>query len=216
MSKIKFDSRFVNRLLLVLIGLLVVGTLFGANELVNNLKSKGDQLVSLKAKDMALQQEQIDLVKAKAEVKKYTGLEAIAEAVVPQDKNQAEAVREIVKLATENNINLTAITFPSSNLGAAVAPTTPTSSTPSSSSTTPSASLSQLTAVLGIPGVYTLPITVQDSNNAYAVSYSSFYNFLTSLENNRRTSLVSSLSIQPLSTGNVTFSLTINEYIKPL
>lgn len=206
----KLDSHLVNRLLLGLIAVLILGSLIGANSVVNQLKNKGDTLVSLKAKNQALLQEQTDLVSAKAEVKKYASLETIAQAVVPQDKDQAEAVREIVNLAQANNITLTTIAFPSSTLGSGV------SASGSSSPATSTLSLSQLTAVKGIPGVYALPIEIDDSQAKTAVSYSAFYNFLSSLEQNRRTSLVTGLNIQPLANGLVTFSLTINEYIKPL
>lgn len=199
----------VNRILLGFIGLLVVLTLFGANLVVGKLRSQGDSLVSLKAKQQALTQEKANLVTAKAEVKKYAELETIAQAVVPQDKDQAEAVREIVNLAQANGITLTTISFPYSTLGLITASPTTSTSTPST------LSLSQLTAVKGIPGVYSLPITIEDSSTSTAVSYTAFYNFLTSLEQNRRTSLVTGLNIQPLPNGLVTFSLNVNEYIKP-
>ncbi len=207
-ANLKLNSLLVNRFLLGLIGLLVILTLLGTNLVVGKLKNQGNMLVSLKAKQQALTQEEANLVTAKAEVKKYAELETITQAVVPQDKDQAEAVREIVNLAQANGITLSTISFPYSTLG------TPTTSTPTTSATS-TLSLSQLTAVKGIPGVYSLPITIEDTNNSTAVSYGAFYNFLTSLEQNRRTSLVTGLNIQPLANGLVTFSLNVNEYIKP-
>ncbi len=208
-ANFKLNSLLVNRILLGFIGLLVILTLFGANLVVGKLRNQGDTLVSLKAKQQALTQEKANLVTAKAEVKKYAELETIAQAVVPQDKDQAEAVREIVNLAQANGITLTTVSFPYSTLGLV------TGSTPTSTATPSSLSLSQLTAVKGIPGVYSLPITIEDNSNYTAVSYTAFYNFLTSLEQNRRTSLVTGLNIQPLPNGLVTFSLNVNEYIKP-
>ena len=208
-ANFKLNSLLVNRILLGFIGLLVILTLFGANLVVGKLRNQGDTLVSLKAKQQALTQEKANLVTAKAEVKKYAELETIAQAVVPQEKDQAEAVREIVNLAQANGITLTTVSFPYSTLGLV------TGSTPTSTATPSSLSLSQLTAVKGIPGVYSLPITIEDNSNYTAVSYTAFYNFLTSLEQNRRTSLVTGLNIQPLPNGLVTFSLNVNEYIKP-
>ena len=216
MSKnLKMDSRLVNRMMFGLIAILLLGIIMGTRTMVDQLKGKGDSLVSLKAKGQALNQERTDLISAKAEVVKYSSLETIAKAVVPQDKNQAEAVREIVNLAAANGITLSTIAFPSSTLGS-VAAVTPSTGTSSSAPKPSALSLSQLTAVKGIPGVYALPIEVDDSQPKTAVSYDAFYNFLTSLEQNRRTSLVTGLNIQPLANGIVTFSLTINEYIKPL
>ena len=47
----------------------------------------------------------------------YSPLEKIAKIVVPQDKDQAKAVLEIVKIAGESGIKPTAINFPVSTLG---------------------------------------------------------------------------------------------------
>ncbi len=196
---IQLNSRILNRLLLILIAVLVLGVLFSSKIIVDRLKGQSNTLVSLKAQGQALSEEQTYLAKAKAEIKQYSSLQQITESIVPQDKDQAATVREIVNLAKANNITLSAITFPSSSLG-----NSPTAIT-----------LSQLTPVKGIPGVYTLPIQVDGGQGNNAVSYSSFYSFLTSLEQNRRTSLVTGLNIQPLPNGYVTFSLTINEYVKP-
>lgn len=214
--KIKIDSRLIHYLLLILIVVLVIGSVFGAETITNLLQVKSDTLVSLKAKAQALVIEQSNLTIAKKEVTKYAPLEKIAQTIVPQNKDQAQAVREIVNLAQQNNITLTSIIFPVSTLGSTVS----TGPAPAATATTaPTAiSLSQLTPVLGIPRVYTLPIEVEDTIQTDAVSYTNFYAFLSQLEQNRLTSQVTGLSIQPLtSAGNlITFTLTINEYIKPL
>lgn len=203
----KMDSRVVNRLLLGLILILLLGSLIGSRSIVGQLKSQTNQLVSLKAKKQALETEQTNLAVAKKEVAKYASLEKIAESIVPQDKDQAEAVREIVNIAAASNIKLTSIDFPTSTLG--------------QTSTTSKAAqqrilLSQLTPVKGIARVYVLPISVKDNEQADATTYNNFLNFLTKLEQNRRTSEVTNLSIQPQSNGLITFSLTINEYIRPI
>jgi len=206
MSNLKFDARTINYILSGVMILLIIGSIFGSNQVINILSNQANNLVGLKAKSQALQTEQTNLNIAKKEVSKYSSLQKIAESIVPQNKDQAEAVREIVNIASESGITLTSITFPSSTLGDA---TTGASSG--------KLSLSQLTPVPKIPGVYSLPINVQDSSVSGAVSYPSFYNFLTMLEQNRLTSQVTSLDITPDSTNNglITFNLTINEYIKP-
>jgi hypothetical protein len=212
-------------LLLGLIGLLFIGTLvgtYGANQL---LTTRATTLTSLKAKSMALTQEQAGLNGAKKEVQRYSSLETITKAVVPQDKNQAEAVREIANLAQRYNLTLTSITFPVSTLGNTTSTGTSTASSAaasssSSSATAPTSSpvnnLSQLQPVKGILGVYQLPITILSDAN-HPVSYTALLNFLTALEHNRRTAQISNLSITP-SPNNLkllTFTLTLNEYIKP-
>jgi hypothetical protein len=193
----------------------LVGGAYGVNKL---LGSESNTLVAAKAKNQALDQEQITLEKAKKDVQKYASLNQIVQAVVPQDKNQAEAVQQIVNLAGANGVTLTAINFPASTLGGATG-----SSSPSSSGTSPSAAasnskasrLSQLTPVKNIPGIYQLPITISN-DSSHAVPYNRFISFLDDLEHNRRTAQVQNISIEPDSNNSlIVFSLTLNEYIKP-
>ena len=201
--------------------LLVVGLPVGAYGINNLLATKADKLTNLKAKSMALDQEQLGLAKAQEEVRKYGDLQKIAQAVVPEDKDQAEAVQEIVNIAAANGISLAAINFPASTLGSTGPASAGTSSTVPASvgpvKINPSAGkLSQLQPVKNIPGVYVLTITVQGDSNK-PVSYGSFINFLHALEHNRRTAQISSITLQPNPTNPslLSFTLTMNEYIKP-
>jgi len=206
MLKQKINSQQIYYLLISFVVIIVIASIIGANEIVGLLNKQASSLVSFKAQSQALTSEQVDLIIAKKDIAKYAPLEKITQTIVPQNKDQAQAVREIANLAQQNNITLNSIIFPLSTLG----------NSPASANA--KISLSQLTPVKGISGVYTLPIQVEVSRSADAISYSSFYNFLTSLEQNRLTSQVTSLSIQPLTKNPklITFSLTINEYIKPL
>lgn len=213
--------------LLGLIGLLIIALPAGAYEADSLLTSHAQ--VSLKARSEALDQEQESFKIAQNNIKKYSGLEKIAKAIVPQDKSQAEAVREIVRIAAANGVDLASITFPPSTLGGpsgpAAAGSTSSSGTTtgaSSSSTAPAANLnssqnrfSQLVRVTGIPGVYQQTITVtSDSNNP--ILYNQLINFLSGLEQNRRTAQVNSININPVGSGRyLTFVITLNEYIKP-
>jgi uncharacterized membrane protein YuzA (DUF378 family) len=210
--------------LIGLIGLLCLGLIAGAYGVNSMLATRATTLTSLKAKSQALDQEQASFSVAKENVKKYAGLELIANAVVPQDKSQAEAVRQLVNVAAANGVSLGSISFPASSLGSGIAgPTTAgatTTSPPASTSASSAASnsakdkLSQLTPVIGIPGVYQLTITV---TNDQPVTYSQLINFLNGLEHDRRTAQVSSIIIQPSTQdpSHLSFTLTLNEYIKP-
>lgn len=210
-------------LLLGLIGLLSFGLIagtYGANQL---LGTRASSLTALKAKSAAQTAEQLSLSRAKAEVSKYADLEQIAKSIVPQDKDQAEAIREIVNIASQSGVSLSAINFNASTLGATSAGSTgaaASSSAPaagnSSSSSSKTGTLSQLTPVKNIPGVYVLPITIIGDPNK-PVAYDKFINFLSELEQNRRTAQVSNIIITP-STSNrnlLSFTLGVNEYIKP-
>lgn len=215
-------SKRMHFVLIGLVGLLVVGLVGGAYGVNVLLGKQSKQLVNLKAQDQTLNQQQIGLVKAKKEIATYSELEKITKQIVPQDKDQAESVREIVNIAGQNGITLSTINFPASTLGSSTVPSAGASSSATAGGTSPSAaisakpSLSQLITVPGILGVYQLQITLQDNADS-PVSYDKLYNFLTALENNRRTAQVSSVVIQPVSTNRnlLTFTLTLNEYIKP-
>lgn len=186
--------------LLVLLGLGVIGTGYGANAV---LQAKASELSKLKAESQAIDEVQASLTRNKADLARYNELNEIAKAIVPQDKNQTETVREIVKIAQDSGISkLGSVTFPTSTLG--IASTTQTSS-----------SLTQLTAVTGMSGVYALPITVTVTDDN-AVPYDRLITFLQGLEQNRRTAQVTNLTLTPSSkSSNIAFTLVINEYIKP-
>lgn len=177
------------------------GVGFEANKL---LGQRADKLSTLRATNEAAQSQQTSLIQDKAAITRYSELNTIAASIVPQDKDQAEAVRQIVNIAAANGINnLSSITFPTSTLGV-------------TTSGSPKPNLTQLTPVLGISGVYNLQITVAQLP-ADSVPYANFINFLSGLEQNRRTAEVTSVTITPstLSPGTVSFTLVINEFIKP-
>jgi hypothetical protein len=197
---------------IVLLALSFVGIGYATDKLLGTQATK---LSKLKADGQVVQTLQSTLARNKSDVQKYKDLNTIAETVVPQDKDQAEAVREIVNLAAQSGISkLSSITFPSSTLGATT--TTGTTSTSTAAGSSNNSNLTQLTPVKGLSGVYELQITIaQDSNNR--VPYSQFLNFLEKLEQNRRTAQVSSITVQPdtQNPNQVAFTLVINEFIKP-
>jgi hypothetical protein len=206
--------------LIGVIGLLLAGLIGGAYGTNTLLSSRAVKLTSLKAKSLALAQEQLSLINAKKDIKTYASLEQIAQSVVPEDKDQAEAVREIVNIAAANNVSLASINFPASTLGTSSSGSTTATTTPSASTSANANSsinkFSQLLPVKSIAGVYDLQITVKSDPNQ-PVQYNAFISFLSALEHNRRTAQISTITLEPNSSnpGLLTFSLTLNEYIKP-
>lgn len=203
------SSKDVYRIQSVLLALLViifVVVFFSANSAI---KKTGEQLKTKKAEAYQLENTKNSLMSAKQDISKYQDIAKIAKAVVPEDKNQAVAVREIVNLASQNGINLSSINFPASNLGSSLG--TGMGSAPSKKD-----SLSQLKQVAKFPGVYELMINVE-SDTSKPVAYDKFINFLSGLEKNRRTAQVNSITLTPSSsdTNLVTFVINLNEYIKP-
>ena len=191
--------------LIALLLIMVIGLFGGVYMLSGLLKNKSADLVKSRQELAMLTAQQNGLAQAKSQIKKYSELHKITKAIVPQDKDQAETVRQISAIATANNITLNSITFPMSTLG-----------TTKAAAASKSAGLSQLVAVPSIPGVYNQQITISNNTDSL-VSFEQFMAFLSGLENNRRTAEVSILSIQPqrANPGQLTFTLVLNNYIKP-
>jgi len=168
------------------------------------LKEKSKDVHDARLESAVLDREQTALTRAKADIAKYSELGQIAKSIVPQDKDQAKTVREIVNLAVRHHVKLGAITFPSSSLGS--------STRPGVKGTTDA----QLQPVVGLRGIYSLSIAIK-SDSAASPSYGDFLDFLNALEQNRRTALVSAITITPdaKDAGKLQFALTIDEYIKP-
>jgi hypothetical protein len=210
------------RFFFVMVGVVVLlsAGLIGSTLLANGILSqKADELTELKLENKVIESQQTSIGQAKKDIEKYAELEQIAKSVVPQEKDQAKTVREIIKIAEASGVSIASISFPSSNLGTVVpAPAAPNEGE-SASPTTPAAPpLSQVKAVAGINGVYQLDISVQTGTTS-AISYAQLIKFLERLEQNRRTSQVSEIAIKPLQTSRsgsrLTFNLGITVYIKP-
>jgi len=204
----------------LLIGLLILsllGLVGGAYTINGLLGKQATKLADLKQETTALNEQRVGLKKAKQDIATYSSLSQITHQIVPQDKDQAQTVREIVNIAARADVTLTTINFPQSTLGSTTAPAPAGGATGSplaaiSAKPTPS----QLVTVPNLPGVYQLQITIQNNSDT-EVTYPQFYQFLSGLERNRRTALVSAISISPDPDNRnvLTFSLTLNEYIKP-
>lgn len=205
--------------LVALLTLSIIGGAYGASQV---LTKKSMDLVMLKAKLKGYNQQQVNLAQAKRDVAKYNELYNIAKVIVPENKNQAETIRQITKLAEQNMIRLGSISFPVSSLGAgstgaaAGNANKPTLTTPKTASSTAKADLSQLTPVVGSPGVYVLEITASTDAKQPA-SYPQLISFLSSLEKNRLTAEVTSVNIVPDTSvpNRFSFTLSLNSYIKP-
>ncbi len=205
------NSKRAYYVLVGVVSLLFVAVIGGTYEVNNLLVAKSNHLVGLKSQSQVVSSQQAGLLLAKKQVAQYSGLETIAKSIVPQDKDQAEAVREIANLASESGIpQLSSVSFPLSTLGAVT--TSPSGATVVGGGS----KLTQLLPVKGVSGVYQLQITIQQTAD-HAVSYNQFLTFLQELEQNRRTAQVSSIILQPdnKNPNQVAFTLIINEFIKP-
>lgn len=216
--KLKLDSKIMfyvmSGILALLCILAIAGVVFG-NQI---LQKKSNKLLALKLENRTLEAQQTSLIQAKKDIEKYSDLQTIAKTVVPQEKDQAKTVREIVNIASSTNVKISSIQFPTSTLGLAPPKANATTESGSSASapTVVTPPLSQVKPVDNIKGLYQLEITVQsDANNP--VPFSKLIDFLSQLEQNRRTAQVTSINVQPSAKNRdlVTFNLVVNVYIKP-
>jgi len=205
------------RMFFVLIGCLIAtagiaaaGVFFGDRLLQKSAKKLNDA----KLETSVIDEQQNSLAQAKRDIDKYSDLETIAKTIVPQEKDQARTVREIVKFAGEAGVPISSITFPTSELGVDKSGTSTSSS--ATSKTTGPTPISQVTPVEGIKGVYQMEVTIQNDKDKPA-KYTSLISFLKKLEQNRRTSQVTDVGIQPdpKNRAQITYTMTINVYIKP-
>lgn len=189
---------------ILLIALCGAGTYF-ANRL---LKAEGDRVFEHKLEKAVLDKQSAALTQAKKDIAEYEGLEKIAKSIVPQEKDQARTVLEIVKLANESGISISSITFPESLLGEVK------KGGKTSGNTDPNTT--QLTPVTDIKGLFVMEINVQ-SDQEKPISYTQLLDYLKKLESNRRTAQVTSISIQPSSTNRnlISFTLVLNSYVRP-
>ena len=215
----KLDSK---KLRLVLISSLILATLafFGvAFYGLSVLGGKSRSLVNLKVQSQAGYNQLANLVQSKKDVEKYAYFKSVAQTVIPNDKNQAQAVLEINQMANASGISIQSITFPASTLGTGAAVTTPTQKDATSAS--PATALTQAKPVTGIPGLYSLELTItpesgKDVPADQQVTYAKMLDFLKRIENNRHTAQISAVSIQPASdNSSLSFTLVINVFIKP-
>ncbi len=167
------------------------------------LSNKAKQIIDMKLEVYKLNEQQKSLTNTEKTVEKYKIYNSIAETVLPRDKDQARAIREIVQIGEESDIPIQSVTFAASSLGNK-------SSTGSSSQ----APISQATAVEGITGLYQLKLTVIPESKQSGYSYYSMLNFLEKIEKNRRTAQVNQVSITRQGNG-VNFQVELAIFIKP-
>lgn len=223
--KFDFNSKTIRLLMIGGTGLAVAVFLVTLVVGLSILKAKSDSMVDLKVKVQTADAQLTNLEKAKKQVQQYAFFKDVAKTVIPSDKNQAEDIIEINRLADEAGISIQSITFPTSTLGLTTATTSAAASDATTGSSAKSA-ISQAKPVTGIPGLYSLELTITPESASTApaskqLTYAKMLDFLNRIENNRHTAQITEVDITPSSTGNsvlgsgFTFVLKINIFIKP-
>jgi hypothetical protein len=203
--------------LLALIAIIFVGVTFVG---MGKLSHRSQELVDAKLKSKTLDAQLTALEAAKKQIDKYGYFNDVARTVIPNDKDQAQAVLDITQQAGKAGFSIASITFPTSTLGGK---TTSTSATNGSSVLN---AVSQAIPVEGISGLYSLQLTVVPLTGptvpaSEKVTYPKLIDFLKRIERDRRTAQIAQITIQPQSdsdgpTGEINFSLVINVFIRPV
>jgi len=210
----------VQRLRLILLGLigLEIVVFVGVCVLgLSKLSGQSQKMVNLKLQSSALDYQLTSLGEAKKQLQQYSYIKNVVAEVIPNDKDQAQAVLEINQIAQQAGITIGSISFPASTLGSSGADAATASST---------SLISQAQPVSGAKGLYSvqLNITPQSGSQVPAsqqVTYSKMLDFLNRIEDNQRTAQITQVTVEPQggSTGNavssITFTLSINIFIKP-
>lgn len=191
--------------ILLLVGLSVAGTYTARNLII----AEGEKLTELKLEKEVLDKQTAALDQANKDISEYEGLELIARSVVPQDKDQARTVLELVTMAEMNGIRITSIAFPDSLLGQI-------SKGKAKKGTSTDPNLTQLTPLDNPKGVYSMEIRI-DTDQQRTISFDQLVSFLEMLENNCRTAQVTNISITPdtANRNRINFTLTLTSYVKP-
>jgi len=212
------------RFRLVLVGILVflilvfvVICVFG----LSLLKSESDKMVDSKLKNETADAQLASLEASKKTIAEYSYFKSIASSVIPNDKDQAEAVLEIFQIAQQAGIALQSVSFPASSLGLQGSSAAPPAT--GDSSATVSKTISQAKPVSGIPGLYSVQLTITPATGSQVsddqrVTYAKMLSFLKGIESNRRTAQITQVNIQPSDSGSndeIDFTLTVNIFIKP-
>jgi hypothetical protein len=216
----KLDNRKLSWVLLASLGASVLIFLAVMSVGLSKLSAESKHMVDLKVKSQIADTQLSNLEQTKKDVEKYSFFKDVAKTVIPNDKNQAESVLEINQMANEAGIAIQSITFPASTLGLGLA-TTATSQQDATSSASASTAISQAKPVTGIPGLYSLQLTITPQSDKDAppdkqITYAKMLDFLNRIENNRHTAQIAQVSIQPASNNqSLSFSLIVNIFIKP-
>lgn len=189
------------------------------------LKTKSASVAKLKLDSRVADDQLANLARAKGEVAQYSYFKEVAKTVIPTDKDQAQAILDIFQLANESGISIQSIGFPASTLGLGSTSTTVGGASTSAVGVSTSSVRSQAKPVTGIPGLYSVELTISPESGAQVPpdklpTYPKLLDFLSRIEHDRRTAQITQVNIQPLGTDNVSspyinFSLTINIFIKP-
>lgn len=142
-------------------------------------------------------------------LEEFSEIANILEEVVPSEKDQARAVRELNQIVKDNGLAISTISFPSSDLNKKATTNSSTSSTTTSTTT----SVSQAKPVKGVKGVLGMDVNIEVvSATDDPITTDQILGILRQIENNRRNMRVNSINFNA---GAESINLQVTLFIKP-
>jgi hypothetical protein len=133
----------------------------------------------------------------------------IIQGVVPSEKDQARAVRELNTIASDTGLKVISVIFPRSDL----VTTKKQTSSAESDTKTNVPTISQAKTIKGLNGVLGVDVSVEVSSlNGSRISTDQMLNFLRQVENNRRNMRITSINFSGDGTS-INTKLTL--FVKP-
>lgn len=203
----------IGLLLLLFIAISTFGT--------SMISSKSRHIADLKAREELATAQLSRLFAAQKEIERYSYFNEVAKAIIPSDKNQAQAILDISTFALQSGFEIESITFPNSTLGQRAAKPATTQNAAETEAKTTAAAISQAKPFPGVTGLYILPITVAPQNGQQVadnkkVNFPKLYEFLSRLERNRRTAQISEVTLTlDDNSPELNFELDMNVFLKP-
>ena len=183
------------------------------------LKSNSDSLVNAKLELYKIDETEYIYRKNQAILQENQETADILASVLPQEKDQAKAVREITQIASDNGLSVKAIRFPGSDL---VITNKPVAAQTQGSTTTPQATpsgptISQAKPVNGLNNVLGIAVEVEltSARSGAQISTDQVLSFLQQIENNRRNIRVTSINFGSSVDEGKTLKIDTLLFIKP-
>lgn len=170
----------------------------------NFLSAAEDELISAKLE--IIKQEEIETTYRENinNLEKYSETASVLEEVIPKEKDQARAVREIDAIAKQNGMAINTLTFPSSDLN---------KTTASGGTAAPNTAVSQAKPVKGLNGVLGIEVNVElRSQSERPITTDQLLSMLRAIENNRRNMRVTSINFNA---GDQTVDIKLTIFVKP-
>jgi len=189
-------------LILAIIG--IGGSMYAGTMVV---KKTSDKLIQTKLDNIGLDTQEQQFLQSRKVLDKYKTLNQTISKILPKNKDQALAVKELYQIGDETGIVVSKIQFPTSTLAKSKA----TSTQSSTKTVTQAKQVAGMTGVLGID----ISISLQPANGK-SISYDNMLKFLQKVELNRRNMQIKNITVNADTiNGGVTFELTLTIFVKP-